>query len=468
MSPKKEMGAALPPLQKNQELILRITDLNNLGCGVGRTESGQVVFVKGAVTGDTVRAKIIKVAKHYAVGRLEEVLTASPDRSEETFCSAPMSCGGCVYRNLTYERELEVKRGYVKNAFAKAGLPEVTVLPVRTADRVTHYRNKGQYPVAGTKDGLRAGFFATGTHRVIPCEDCLIQNESFYDMVRFVTEFGTAHGWTAYDEESGKGLLRHIYLRVGEKTGEYMLCLVINGKRLPNEADFVTAVTTLFPQIVSLQINENTKQTNVILGDRYRLLYGSETITDQLCGLRFRLAPAAFYQVNRDAAELLYTLGAEAAGLSGKEVLMDLYCGTGTIGLSMAKKAKKLVGVEIVPSAVACARENARENGIENAEFFCADAGDREVILKAAGGVRPDVVVIDPPRKGSTRELVECLAQLEVPKIVYISCDPDTLARDAVWFRERGYDIGPVTPVDLFPRTGHVESVVCLTRRVDR
>ena len=457
----------MPPLQKNEVLTLAITDLNNLGCGVGRSEDGQVVFVKGAVTGDTVRAKVIKVAKHYAVARLEEVRIPSPYRSAETFCKAPMACGGCTYRNVSYEHELEIKQGYVKNAFAKVGLSDVTVLPVRTAGRTTYYRNKGQYPVSATKEGLRAGFFATGTHTVIPWCDCLIQNESFQEMVTFVTEFGTAHGWSAYDERTGKGLLRHIYLRVGEKTGEIMLCLVINGKSLPCEEDFVTATATLFPSVVSLYVNENTRQTNVILGEKYRLLHGKETITDELCGLRFRITPGAFYQVNRDAAELLYTLGAEAAGLSGREVLMDLYCGTGTIGLSMAKGAKKLVGVEIVPSAVDCARENARENGIANAEFFCADAGDGEVILRAAGGTRPDVVVIDPPRKGSTRALVDCLADLEVPRIVYISCDPDTLARDAVWFRERGYEIGEVQPVDLFPRTGHVESVVCLTRRLD-
>ena len=264
MSQQKRTGAALPPLQKNEVLTLAITDLNNLGCGVGRSEDGQVVFVKGAVTGDTVRAKVIKVAKHYAVARLEEVRIPSPYRSAETFCKAPMACGGCTYRNVSYEHELEIKQGYVKNAFAKVGLSDVTVLPVRTAGRTTHYRNKGQYPVSATKEGLRAGFFATGTHTVIPWCDCLIQNESFQEMVTFVTEFGTAHGWSAYDERTGKGLLRHIYLRVGEKTGEIMLCLVINGKSLPYEEDFVTATATLFPSVVSLYVNENTSKDYIL------------------------------------------------------------------------------------------------------------------------------------------------------------------------------------------------------------
>lgn len=450
-------------MKKDDIIELEISDLNNLGCGVGRYD-GQVVFVNGAVSGDTVQAKVIKVNKSFAVAKLLHILTPSPVRIEADPCSAPLSCGGCVYRHITYEEELRLKQNYVKNAFRKAGLSEVTVAPTLSTGRVCGYRNKAQYPVTNTKNGLCAGFFARKSHRVIPADGCAIQNPAFSPIVSFICEFGTKKGWRAYDEESGQGLLRHIYLRIGERTGQIMLCLVINGDSLPFSDELCDGIRTRFPGVVCLMLNINKKNTNVVLGDKYISLMGKGYIEDELCGLRFRISPESFYQVNRDGAELLYGLAGQVAALSGGEVLMDLYCGTGTIGLSMASGAKKLCGIEIVSAAVDCARENARENGISNAEFFAADAGDKEVILSAAGGQRPDVVVIDPPRKGSTRALAETLSSLCVPRIVYVSCDPDTLARDCVWFAELGYDIGEVTPVDMFPRTGHVESVVCLTR----
>ena len=449
-------------MKKEQIIELDITDLNNLGCGVGRYE-GLVVFVSGAVRGDRIRAKVIKVNKSFAVARLVEILSPSDIRIDADPCTAPLSCGGCVYRHITYAEELKLKREYVQNAFRKAGLPEVTVLPTRSTGNVYGYRNKAQYPVSATKGGLRAGFFARKSHNMIPAEGCAIQNPAFAPVVAFVCEFGTRAGWTAYDEESGTGLLRHIYLRIGERTGEIMLCLVINGDLLTKSDEFCRQIAEKFPNIVSLLLNKNKKNTNVVLGQEYVTLAGKDYIEDELCGLRFKISPQSFYQINRDGAELLYGLAREKAALTGGEVLMDLYCGTGTIGLSMASGAKQLIGVEIVSEAVECARENAARSGIGNAEFYAADASDREVILSAAGGVRPDVVVIDPPRKGSTRALAQTLASLGIPKIVYVSCDPDTLARDCVWFGELGYEIGEVTPVDMFPRTGHVESVVCLT-----
>ncbi len=451
-------------LKKDSLIELDITDLNNLGNGVGRY-GGQVVFVRGAVSGDRVRAKVIKVNKSFAVARLMDIITASSNRCEDDPCSAPLSCGGCVYRHVSYEHELDIKRGYVRAAFAKAGLPDAEILPVLSTGKTQGYRNKGQYPVAKGKNGIFAGFFASKTHNIIPAEDCAIQDPRFAPILRFVCEYADKLGWSVYDEESGRGELRHIYLRVGAKTEQIMLCLVVNGASLKGENDFAREVVARFPHIVSVILNENTANTNVVLGNKYRTLFGKNGIEDELCSLKFFITPASFYQVNRDGAELLYGKAAEMAELRGDEVMLDLYCGTGTIGLSMSSRVSRLCGVEIVESAVKCARENAERNGVANAQFICADAGSKENILEAAGGQRPDVVVIDPPRKGSTRELVDCLADLEVPKIVYVSCDPDTLARDVKWFTERGYSFGAVQPVDMFPRTGHIENVVCLSRK---
>ena len=459
-------------MNKGQLLTLKITDLNNLGCGVGRDETegkegkeGKVVFVKGAVTGDTVRASVIKVNKSYAVAKLSEIVDPSPYRTDEEFCDAPLACGGCMYRAITYEHELTLKSDYVKNAFVKAGLREVTVLPTLSTGVVSGYRNKAQYPVASTKQGIRAGFYSGGTHSIVPAEHCAIQHKEFAPIVDFICEYATEHRLSAYDETTGKGLLRHIYLRIAERTNEIMVCLVLNGASLPNEEVFVSALTERFPSVKSVLLNTNKENTNVVLGKSWKILFGTNAIEDILCGLRFRISADAFYQVNRAGAELLYGKAAELAELSGGELLMDLYCGTGTIGLSMAKNVGKLIGIEIVEGAVKCAKENAERNGVANAEFYCGDASSREMILRCTGGVTPDVVVIDPPRKGSTRELVECLASLDVKKIVYVSCNPDTLARDVAVLKPLGYATDKVQPVDMFPATGHVESVVCLTRK---
>ena len=453
-------------IKKNSVIELDITDINNLGNGVGRID-GRVVFVRGAVSGDRVKARVIKVNKSFLVARIEEILIPSFER-EDGFCDAPLSCGGCVYRHIKYSHELELKHNYVKNAFIKAGIADARVLPVISAGRERAYRNKGQYPLAKIKGKTVAGFYASKTHNVVPAENCAIQNPAFAPILRLVCEIADELAWSIYDEETGKGTLRHIYLRIGEKTGEIMLCLVINGREPLHTDVLVERVRKEFPAVVSIMLNFNSEDTNVVLGEKYKTLYGKNGIEDELCGLRFFISPASFYQVNRDGAELLYAKAREMADLKGGENIADLYCGTGTIGLSMAKNAKRICGIEIVPSAVECAEENAKRNGIDNAEFICGDASSKEVILSAFGGVAPDVVVIDPPRKGSTRELVDTLADIDVKKIVYVSCSPDTLARDAVYFIDRGYEMSDVQPVDMFPRSGHVESVVCFKRQIQQ
>ncbi len=452
---------------KDEILTLDITEVNNLGCGVGR-QNGIVVFVKGAVTGDRVTAKIIKTEKNYCVGRLENILTPSPYREKKDPCVAPEACGGCVYRHVTYAHESEMKKRYVENAFRRAGLSDVTVEDVRSTGETSGYRNKAQYPFGLSGGKVRVGFYANRTHKVMPCESCALQPRIFEEICRFVCEFADEHGYTVYNEETGKGLLRHLYLRIGKKTGEVMVCLVINGDRIPEERKFAEELGKKFHCVKSMMLNRNERRTSVILGEDYRTVAGHPYIEDILCGKRFRIAPAAFYQVNHDGAELLYRIAAEKAALADTDTLLDLYCGIGTIGISIADVETHVVGVEIVEDAVKCARKNAEQNGLKNAEFFCGDAGDVGKAVERAMRACTDgtlTVIVDPPRRGLDMELICCLAEKKISKIVYVSCNPDTLARDCAGFRKFGYSIGEVTPVDMFPKTGHVETVVLLSMK---
>ena len=459
-------------MNKNDLIRLSVTDLNNLGCGVGHLAGGDAdgmtVFVQGAITGDEIEARVIKVTRGYLVARLERIVIPSEYRSSSD-CNASLGCGGCVYRHVIYSHELDRKRAYVENAFKKAGLADVTVEAVRSTGETVGYRNKAQYPVGVDREGKTvAGFYAVGSHRIVPSDRCALQPTVFERIARFVCDFCDRNRIPIYDERTGKGLLRHLYLRMGKATGEVMVCLVVKGDSLPHEEDFAREIIETFPSVVGVLLNTNRADTNVVLGERYRVLAGKDSIEDELCGLRFRISPQAFYQVNHDACELLYGIAKERADLSGGELLLDLYCGIGTIGLSMADRAGEVMGVEIVPEAVECAKENAARNGITNATFVCGDASDPNGLLRIAADLRGDlsgaVVILDPPRKGTTRKLIASISAHGVKKVVYVSCNPDTLARDCAWFREEGYEIGSVTPVDLFPRTGHVESVVSISR----
>ena len=470
--------------ERPETVTVTVHDLNNLGCGVARMPAGSpdeglVVFVKGAVTGDVVRAQIIKRTKSFLVGKLTEIVTPSPMRAEKVFCTAPEACGGCVYRHLKYEDELASKRARVEMAFRGAGLSDVTVRPVLTVQRdgipVTRgYRNKGMYPVRRGKNGMEAGFYAAKTHKVIPCFDCALQPDIFGEVVREVCRLCDEYRVTAYDEESGTGTLRHIYLRAAAD-GSFLLTLVIRDKGLSKQASegLVHGLVGRFPGLCGILLNVNPHNTNVVLGERFVTLWGRDYLEDILCGKRLRLSAGSFYQVNRDAAELLYNTAADMAALTGREHLLDLYCGAGSIGLSMADRVATVTGVEIVPEAVECARVNAALNGLgpDRARFFCGDASDAGGLLAAAetnGAPAPDLVVIDPPRKGTTRELIAEIAARGIRRVVYISCEPETLGRDCARFRELGYTVGEVQPVDLFPRTGHVETVVLLSRKKDQ
>ena len=454
--------------KKNEICRLEITDINNLGFGVGRHE-GKVVFVGAAVEGDLADVRIIRDTSGYAVGRIEKLITPSPYRREPICSSA--GCGGCAYLLVDAEHEKRLKENSVRAAFRKQGLADVTVLPlVETGERVG-YRNKAQYPVAPVKDGVAIGFYAPRSHRVVSAEDCPLQDPAFPPILHELHRLIDAYRISAYDEKTGKGLLRHIYLRRGKVSGEILLTLVINGETLPNGEEIVAALRAKFPDIVGILININREDTNVICGDTYRTLWGKDSITDTLAGVELEISPAAFYQVNHDATELLYAKAREVAELKGDELLLDLFCGIGSIGLSMADGVREVIGIEVVESAVECAKKNAARNGIKNASFYCGDATDTEGLRaraekERATPIRPDTVLLDPPRRGCEPELLSFLGRLAPARIVYISCNPETLARDVALLMKEGYTPGAVTPVNLFPVTGHVESVVCLTRKI--
>lgn len=444
-------------MQKNEEIIIDITDITDEGSGVGRYE-GMAVFVPMTAVGDRVRAKLLKVKKNCAYARAEEILISSPDREENT-CPCFRQCGGCVFRHISYEAECRLKQKRVYEAVKRIGGVDMPPEPIIPSDSPDRYRNKAQYPVA--QDGS-VGFYAFHSHRIVKCGGCALQPEIFGEIAEKFSGWAAENKISVYDEERHKGLLRHLYIRLAEKTGEIMVCVVINGGSLPFWDDLVSRLCALCGErLKSVQININREKTNVILGKECKVIYGGKYITDVLCGVKVRLSPLSFYQVNRGTAEKLYKKAAEYAEPDGK-VILDLYCGAGTIGLSMADRAEKIIGAEIVPEAVEDARFNAKLNGTGNAEFICADAAAAAAEL-AARGIQPSAVIVDPPRKGCSAELIEIIAQKFRPeRVVYVSCDPATLARDIKLFGEKGYRLNEYTPVDMFPRTGHVETVALL------
>ncbi|MBR5113184.1 MAG: 23S rRNA (uracil(1939)-C(5))-methyltransferase RlmD [Clostridia bacterium] len=447
-------------IKKNDIIDLEIDNCGLDGSGIGRHD-GLAVFVPSAAKGDVIKAHILKVKKNCAFAKIEEILTPSPDRIECP-CPVNMKCGGCSFGQISYEAEARIKENHVKECFKRIGGLNPEFEPVMKADKIYGYRNKAQFPVRIDSDDIAIGFYANHSHRVINCPGCLLQPAEFEGILGVFTQYIKKYNVSSYDEESHTGLIRHIYIRKGTASGEIMVCPVINGDSLPGEDELVNMLTASFEGIKSIVINSNKDKTNVILGRNCRTLYGADYITDTLCGLKFRLSPLSFYQVNRDQAEKLYHKAAEYAGLTGAETLLDLYCGTGTIGLTMADKVKKLIGVEIVPQAIEDAKINAAENGIDNARFICADAAEAAKMLTDEG-VRPDIIILDPPRKGCSPELINTAASMNPQRIVYVSCDPATLARDCRLFDELGYKAVKATPADLFPRTGHVETVVLMT-----
>ena len=454
-------------LKKNQVLTVKVEDITNLGFGVAKA-GGEVIFISDTVPGDTAEIKIIKCASSYSVARLVRVISPSPARDERR-CS--LSCRACAYKSLSYEAELGLKGELVAQAFKKAGLPEVKIMPPTASPDSLGYRNKAQYPISRDASGEYViGFFAPKSHRVTEAAQCPLAPAIFGEIIEVLRGFFREKRLSTYDEESGNGLLRHVYLRRGEMTGEVLLTLVINGKALPYSEELAERIRAKFPEVVGILLNVNTERTNVVLGEEYITLFGRNYIYDVLAGVRLKITAPSFYQVNRAAAEKIYLKARELASLSGDEMLLDLYCGAGSIGLSMADDARELIGIEIVESAVECARENAAANGITNASFYSADAADTESLLSSAERergekIRPDIVILDPPRAGSDEGLLRYISTLSPKRVVYISCNPATLARDVKLLMELGYEPGEVWPYDLFPMTGHVETIVCLRKQ---
>ena len=454
------------PLQKNQILTLRIERLSSDGNGVAHSPDGETVFVPGAAPGDEADVRIVKDCKRYAFGILDHLRTPSPDRIPVD-CAVAGPCGGCSLRHLDYTAELRAKQENVTDAFRRIGGLDVPVLDICPSPEADRYRNKVQFPVGLDKNGNPCiGFYAGRTHRIVPCPDCKLQPGVLNDIGNALCRFFAENGIQPYNEETGRGLVRHIFLRRGAHSGQIMVCLVCTRPNLPHADALCTRLREQFADIATILLNVNSKNTNVILGTETHTLYGPGYIEDTLCGVPVQLGPLSFYQVNTLAAERLYGIAAQYAQLTPDDLLLDLYCGMGTIGLSMVDHCRELVGVEIVPEAIESAKANAARMGdavAAKSRFFCADAGQAATRL-AAEGLHPDVVMLDPPRKGCDEATLSAVVRMAPRRVVYVSCNPATAARDAAWLEQNGYHTEQVQPVDLFPRTKHCETVVLLSK----
>ena len=468
-------------MNKNQIVTITIEDIGNDGEGIGKYE-GYTLFVKGAVVGDVAKVKVLKAKKTYGYAKVEELITPSPDRVIPK-CPVAGRCGGCQLQHLSYKRQLAYKADKVKNCLQRIGgiseeqLAAITE-PIIGMEEPFYYRNKAQYPVGMNKEGKPVmGFYAGHSHNIIDCTDCAIQEPVNAVILPAIKEFMEEKNISAYDEETGKGLLRHVLTRVGFKTKEVMVCLIINGRKFFGEEELASRVANVIENfkdrdgkggyvLKSFCLNVNTEKTNVILGQEILPVYGENYITDYIGNIKYRISPLSFYQVNPKQTVKLYEKALEYAQLSGNEVVWDLYCGIGTISLFLAQKAKQVYGVEIIPQAIEDAIINSKINNLNNAEFFVGAAEDvMPAKYKESGGtMKADVICVDPPRKGCEESLLDTVAAMEPKRIVYVSCDPATLARDVKYLGEKGYELKKVCPVDQFGHTGHVEVATLLQR----
>ncbi len=453
-------------MKKNDEFELEITGMTAEGSGVGHKD-GMAVFVANTAVGDTVLAHAIKVKKSYAIAKAIKIITPSADRIEAD-CPVFNRCGGCVYRHINYEAELKIKQQRVEDAFRRIGGLDIKLQPIVGSEKTDCYRNKAQLPVGSENGKVKIGFYSFHSHNIVDCSCCKLQPELFSAIAEKFKTWTEENSISVYNEATHKGLLRHLYIRGSKGNKNISVCVVINGNTLPEAEALWDKISPL--GVTGLSININRKKTNVILGNTVKELYGKAYIEDTLLDTVFEISPLSFYQVNRDQTEKLYSIAAEYAELTPETVLLDMYCGVGTIGLTMAKKVKELIGVEIVAPAIEDAKKNASLNSITNARFICSDASAAAEQLKAEG-IKPDVIILDPPRKGCDEALIKTVTEMSPERIVYVSCDPATLARDCAVFAEHGYTVAQksdgahlATPVDMFPRTAHVECALQLRR----
>lgn len=449
-------------MQKNEIYQTIVDDLTAEGQGVCHID-GMAVFVPGTAVGDEIKVKIVKVLKNYSFGIVEEIIKPSVDRVEPD-CVYYKQCGGCIFRHINYKKELEIKEKIVKDAFERIGKLGPAFLHIIGCESRKGYRNKAQYPIAADKNGeIICGFYAKRSHRVVPIENCILQPDIFSKIVDIIISYAKEKKISPYKEDNNTGVLRHIYLRKGHYSGEIMVCLVVRKDISRELKGLVKQLTEQVTGVKSIVMNINSKQTNVILGRKNVILWGNDTIMDIMCGNEILISSLSFYQVNTPQAEKLYKVAKEFAELTGNERVLDLYCGAGTIGLSMAHEAGSVLGVEVIPEAVENAKENAKINGIGNAEFICGDAG--EIANKLAGEkMLPDVIIADPPRKGCDEHTIDAICKMNPNRIVMVSCNPATAARDCFILSKKGYITEKVQPVDLFGGTGHVECVILLSR----
>ena len=447
-------------LEKGKIYEAEICDYTAEGQGVARIE-GCAVFIPNAIAGETCTVRIEKVGKTWAAGKMVQILGRSPHRINRE-CPVAKLCGGCDFQHMDYAEETRLKAERVRQCLNRLGGEALEEMPILSAPTCYSYRNKAQYPVASQKGRVYAGFFKAGTHSVVENRRCLILPEETDRVKDIVVDYVNQNRVSAYDEIGHTGLLRHIYVRRGAVSGQVLVCLVINGRSIPHPERLIEKLKAV-PGFTTLVLSVNTKKGNTILGEEFITLYGPGYIEDTLCGLNFRLSARSFYQVNHHQAQRLYEAAIAQAGITKDDTVLDLYCGVGTITLCIAKAAGKVSGVEVVEQAVQDARDNAKRNGIQNAEFFCGDAGQAALALEQQG-IRADVVVVDPPRKGLNADCIEALARMAPRRIVYVSCDPATLGRDVALLKDRGYILQNAMAADLFPRCSHVESVVTLCR----
>lgn len=442
--------------KKNDVISLKIERLGQAGEGIAHLD-GQVVFVAGGLTGEVCEVQILKAGKTALWGKALRVENPSPERLAPD-CSYYPKCGGCQFRHMTYAAELGSKRQRVEDTLRRIGGTDLGVSEIIGAKNTNRYRNKVQFPVSA---GPKIGFYRSRSHDVVDVEDCLLQPEAASALRSALKGWMLNYNIPAYDEMHHSGLVRHLYLRFAGQ--EALCCLVINGRDLPHREELVSALRAAAPELAGVVLSSNLERTNVVLSRELKILWGRDWLEDTLCGLTFRISLPSFYQVNRAQTEALYSKAVELAGLTGRETVLDLYCGIGTISLVMAQKAGRVLGAEIVPSAVEDARANAARNGIQNAEFFCGDAGDAALRM-AEEGLRPEVICVDPPRKGLSQEVIDAIVQMAPDRMIYVSCDPATLARDIRLLGAQGFIAARTAAVDMFPRTAHVETCVLMSR----